>query len=276
MYQSFKKPLAQKVESSSSAGNDASVHLSPSICIKGRNVDVDKFLEFVVAIAQDRQGWIDSGIFFQDVIEFAKINKIPMHTRSKTERTRFMVKHLIQDIQLYFIPRLKQLYPEKMQELLKEDEKNSLDRSLGSELQVKKVPLEPFNKRHIKILERVLRGESDLSPRDEKNTYKLRYWCQCIALQWRKFTVLSGADDPCETKTRILETKISYLITNFHQVFLVGKILWIFQRIFLVKKCEKREKIRFLFFLWLNFPLLFLFPLEVPNNFRIPRNDLFT
>ena len=168
MYQSFKKPLAQKVESSSSAGNDASAPLSPLICIKGRNVDVDKFLEFVVAIAQDRQGWIDSGIFFQDVIEFAKINKIPMHTRSKTERTRFMVKHLIQDIQLYFIPRLKQLYPEKMQELLKEDEKNSLDRSLGSELQVKKVPLEPFNKRHIKILERVLRGESDLSPRDEK------------------------------------------------------------------------------------------------------------
>lgn len=168
MYQSFKKPLAQKVASSSSAGNDTSVHISPSICIKGRNVDVDKFLEFVVAIAQDRHGWIGSGIFFQDVIEFAKINKIPMHTRSKTERTRFMVKHLIQDIQLYFIPRLKQLYPEKMQELLKENEKNSLDRSLDSELQVKKVSLESFNKRHVKILERVLRGEFDLSPRDEK------------------------------------------------------------------------------------------------------------
>ena len=78
MYQSFQKPLAQKVESSSSAGNDASVHISPSICIKGRNVDVDKFLEFIVAIAQNHQGWIGSGIFFQDVIEFAKINKIPI------------------------------------------------------------------------------------------------------------------------------------------------------------------------------------------------------
>ena len=129
MYQSFKTPSAQKVEFSSSAGNDASVHLSPFICIKGRNVDVDKFLEFIVAIAQNHQGWIDSGIFFQDVIEFAKINKIPMHTRSKTERTRFMVKHLIQDIQLYFI--------------------------------------------HVKILERVLGREFDLSPREEKELTSL-------------------------------------------------------------------------------------------------------
>ena len=168
MYQSFQTPLAQKVASSSSTGNDASVCLSPSICIKGRNVDVDKFLEFVVAIAQDRHGWIDSGIFFQDVVEFAKINKIPMLTSSKTERGHFMVGHLIQDIQLYFIPRLKQLYPDKMQELLKENRKNYSDRSLSSQIQVKKVSPEPFNQRHIKILERVLRGESDLSPRDEK------------------------------------------------------------------------------------------------------------
>ena len=168
MYQSFQTPSAQKVASSSSAGNDASVRLSPSICIKGRNVDVDKFLEFVVAIAQDRHGWIDSGIFFQDVVEFAKINKIPMLTSSKTERGHFMVRHLIQDIQLYFIPRLKQLYPDKMQELLKESGKNSSDRSLGSKMQVKKASPEPFNQRHIKILERVLRGESDLSSRDEK------------------------------------------------------------------------------------------------------------
>ena len=168
MYQSFQTPLAQKVASSSSTGNDASVRLSPSICIKGRNVDVDKFLEFIVAIAQDRHGWIDSGIFFQDVVEFAKINKIPMLTSSKTERGHFMVRHLIQDIQLYFIPRLKQLYPDKMQELLKESGKNYSDRSLSSRIQVKKVSPEPFNQRHIKILERVLKGESDLSPRDEK------------------------------------------------------------------------------------------------------------
>ena len=84
-----------------------------------------------------------------------------------------MVKHLIQDIQLYFIPRLKQLYPEKMQELLKENEKNSLDRSLDLELQVKKVSLESFNKRHVKILERVLGREFDLSPREEKELTSL-------------------------------------------------------------------------------------------------------
>ena len=173
MYQSFQTPLAQKVASSSSTGNDASVCLSPSICIKGRNVDVDKFLEFVVAIAQDRHGWIDSGIFFQDVVEFAKINKIPMLTSSKTERGHFMVRHLIQDIQLYFIPRLKQLYPEKMQDLLKESGKNSSDRSLDSELQVKKVSLESFNKRHVKILERVLGREFELSPREEKELTRL-------------------------------------------------------------------------------------------------------
>ena len=168
MYQSFQKPLAQKVESSSSAGNDASVHLSSLTLIKGRNVVVDNFLEFIVAIAQDRHGWIDSGIFFQDVIEFAKINKIPMLTSSKTEKGHFMVRHLIQDIQLYFIPRLKQLYPDKMQELLKESGKNYPDRSLSSQIQVKKVSPEPFNQRHIKILERVLKGEFDLSPKDEK------------------------------------------------------------------------------------------------------------
>ena len=55
-----------------------------------------------------------------------------------------------------------------MQELLKESGKNYSDRSLSSRIQVKKVSPEPFNQRHIKILERVLKGESDLSPRDEK------------------------------------------------------------------------------------------------------------
>ena len=209
MYQSFKTPLAQKVESSSSAGNDTSVHVSPSICIKGRNVDVDKFLEFIVAIAQNHQGWIGSGIFFQDVIEFAKINKIPMHTRSKTERTRFMVKHLIQDIQLYFIPRLKQLYPEKMQELLKENEKNSLDRSLDSGIQVKKVTLESFNKRHIKILERVLGREFDLSPREEKELTSLG-----IDVKVLRFSG-ENSDSYQEQMIRVRQ-KLAFLKLKFH------------------------------------------------------------
>jgi len=168
MYQSFKKPLAQKVASSSSAGNDVSADLSPLICIKGRNVDVDKFLEFVVAIAQDRHGWSGSNILFKDVEDFAKKHHIHLRNKTKCEQNRFNVKGLTESIRELIIPKLRELYPEKMQDLLKESGKNSSDRSLGSRIQVKKVSPEPFNQRHIKILERVLRGESDLSSRDEK------------------------------------------------------------------------------------------------------------
>ena len=168
MYQSFKTPLAQKVASSSSAGNDASVHLSPSICIKGRNVDVDKFLEFVVAIAQDRHGWSESNILFKDVEDFAKKHHIHLRNKTKCEQNRFNVRGLTENIRELIIPKLRELYPEKMQDLLKESQKNSSDRSVSSLIQVKKVSPEPFNQRHIKILERVIRGESDLSSRDEK------------------------------------------------------------------------------------------------------------
>ena len=168
MYQSFKKPLAQKVASSSSAGNDTSVHISPSICIKGRNVDVDKFLEFVVAIAQDRHGWSESNILFKDVEDFAKKHHIHLRNKTKCEQNRFNVRGLTENIRELIIPKLRELYPEKMQDLLKESQKNSSDRSVSSLIQVKKVSPEPFNQRHIKILERILRGESDLSSRDEK------------------------------------------------------------------------------------------------------------
>ena len=168
MYQSFKKPLAQKVESSSSAGNDASAPLSPLICIKGRNVDVDKFLEFVVAIAQDRHGWSESNILFKDVEDFAKKHHIHLRNKTKCEQNRFNVRGLTENIRELIIPKLRELYPEKMQDLLKESGKNSSDRSLGSKMQVKKVSPEPFNQRHIKILERVLGEEFYLSTEDEK------------------------------------------------------------------------------------------------------------
>ena len=168
MYQSFKKPLAQKVESSSSTGNDASAPLSPLICIKGRNVDVDKFLEFVVAIAQDRHGWSESNILFKDVEDFAKKHHIHLRNKTKCEQNRFNVRGLTENIRELIIPKLRELYPDKMQELLKENRKNSSDRSVSSLIQVKKISPEPFNQRHIKILERILRGESDLSSRDEK------------------------------------------------------------------------------------------------------------
>lgn len=168
MYQSFQKPLAQKVASSSSAGNDASVHLSPSICIKGRNVDVDKFLEFVVAIVQDRHGWSGSNILFKDVEDFAKKHHIHLRNKTKCKQNRFNVRGLTENIKELIIPKLRELYPEKMQDLLKESGKNSSDRSLSSKKQVKKVSPEPFNQRHIKILERVLGGEFYLSTEDEK------------------------------------------------------------------------------------------------------------
>lgn len=168
MYQSFQKPLAQKVASSSSAGNDASVHLSPSICIKGRNVDVDKFLEFVVAIAQDRHGWSESNILFKDVEDFAKKHHIHLRNKTKCEQNRFNVKGLTENIKELIIPKLRELYPEKMQDLLKESGKNSSDRSVGSKMQVKKASPDPFNQRHIKILECVLGGEFYLSTEDEK------------------------------------------------------------------------------------------------------------
>ena len=168
MYQSFQKPLAQKIASSSSTGNDASAHLSPLICIKGRNVDVDKFLEFVVAIAQDRHGWSESNILFKDIEDFAKKHHIHLRNKTKCEQNRFNVKGLTENIKELIIPKLRELYPEKMQELLKENEKNSSDRSLGSKKQVKKVSPEPFNQRHIKILERVLGEEFYLSTEDEK------------------------------------------------------------------------------------------------------------
>ena len=168
MYQSFQTPLAQKVVCSSSAGNDASVHLSPSICIKGRNVDVDKFLEFVVAIAQDRHGWSESNILFKDVEDFAKKHHLHLRSKTKCQQNRFNVRGLIESIRELIIPKLRELYPEKMQDLLKESGKNSSDRSLGSKMQVKKASPEPFNQRHIKILERVLGGEFYLSTEDEK------------------------------------------------------------------------------------------------------------
>ena len=168
MYQSFQTPLAQKVVCSSSAGNDASVHLSPSICIKGRNVDVDKFLEFVVAIAQDRHGWSESNILFKDVEDFAKKHHIHLRNKTKCEQNRFNVKGLTENIKELIIPKLRELYPEKMQDLLKESGKNSSDRSVGSKMQVKKASPDPFNQRHIKILECVLGGEFYLSTEDEK------------------------------------------------------------------------------------------------------------
>jgi|GEM_PF-1431320 len=52
-------------------------------------------------------------------------------------------------------------------------------------------------------------------------------------------------------------------MSNFHQVFLVGKILWIFQRIFLLKKYYKKRKNQiFTFFYGKTFLCFFYFRLK--------------
>ena len=122
----------------------------------------------MVAIAQDRHGWSESNILFKDVEDFAKKHHIHLRNKTKCEQNRFNVRGLTENIRELIIPKLRELYPEKMQDLLKESGKNSSDRSLGSKMQVKKASPEPFNQRHIKILERVLGGEFYLSTEDEK------------------------------------------------------------------------------------------------------------
>ena len=168
MYQSFQTPLAQKVVCSSSAGNDASVHLSPSICIKGRNVDVDKFLEFVVAIAQDRHGWSESNILFKDVEDFAKKHHIHLRSKTKCQQNRFNVRGLTQNVRELIIPKLRELYPEKMNRLLNQQKKN--EKSPLCAYSKKAIESNTFqaNEGQVKILDRVLGGEFYLSTEDEK------------------------------------------------------------------------------------------------------------
>lgn len=176
MYQSFQKPLAQKVASCSSAGNDASAHLSPLICIKGRNVDVDKFLEFVVAIAQDRHGWSESNILFKDIEDFAKIYHIQLRNHTKLEQNKFRVKVLIEDVKSHIIPKLRELYPDKMQKLLGEvKQRKILPPPLPEIKKSSRVESRPIKteKRQLKILEYVLSGGIDFSREDERSVATL-------------------------------------------------------------------------------------------------------
>ena len=176
MYQSFQTPLAQKVESSSSAGNDASVHLSPSIRIKGRNVDVDKFLEFIVAIAQDRHGWSESNILFKDIEDFAKIYHIQLRNHTKLEQNKFRVKVLIEDVKSHIIPKLRELDPDKMQKLLGEvKQRKILPPPLPEIKKSPRVESRPIKteKRQLKILEYVLSGGIDFSREDERSVATL-------------------------------------------------------------------------------------------------------
>ena len=147
-----------------------------SACPQGRNVDIDEFLEFVVAFAYRRQGWCTSNILFKDIEDFAKIYHIQLRNHTKLEQNKFRVKVLIEDVKSHIIPKLRELYPDKMQKLLGEvKQRKILPPPL---LEIKKSPRvesRPIKteKRQLKILEYVLSGGIDFSREDERSVATL-------------------------------------------------------------------------------------------------------
>lgn len=147
-----------------------------SACPQGRNVDIDEFLEFVVAFAYRRQGWCTSNILFKDIEDFAKIYHIQLRNHAKLEQNKFRVKVLIEDVKSHIIPKLRELYPDKMQKLLGEvKQRKILPPPL---LEIKKSPRvesRPIKteKRQLKILEYVLSGGIDFSREDERSVATL-------------------------------------------------------------------------------------------------------
>ena len=147
-----------------------------SACPQGRNVDIDEFLEFVVAFAYRRQGWCTSNILFKDIEDFAKIYHIQLRNHTKFEQNQFRVKVLIEDVKSHIIPKLRELYPDKMQKLLGEVKQRKI---LPSPLpEIKKSPRvesHPIKteQRQLKILEYVLSGGIDFSREDERSVATL-------------------------------------------------------------------------------------------------------
>lgn len=147
-----------------------------SACPQGRNVDIDEFLEFVVAFAYRRQGWCTSNILFKDIEDFAKIYHIQLRNHTKLEQNKFRVKVLIEDVKSHIIPKLRELYPDKMQKLLGEVKQRKI---LPPPLQeIKKSPRvesRPIKteQRQLKILEYVLSGGIDFSREDERSVATL-------------------------------------------------------------------------------------------------------
>jgi|UPI00034DAA29 hypothetical protein len=143
---------------------------------QGRNVDIDEFLEFVVAFAYRRQGWCTSNILFKDIEDFAKIYHIQLRNHTKLEQNKFRVKVLIEDVKSHIIPKLRELYPDKMQKLLGEVKQRKILPPPLSE--IKKSPrVEPrpikTEQRQLKILEYVLSGGIDFSREDERSVATL-------------------------------------------------------------------------------------------------------
>lgn len=147
-----------------------------SACPQGRNVDIDEFLEFVVAFAYRRQGWCTSNILFKDIEDFAKIYHIQLRNHTKLEQNKFRVKVLIEDVKSHIIPKLRELYPDKMQKLLGEvKQRKILPPPLPEIKKSPRVESRPIKteQRQLKILEYVLSGGIDFSREDERSVATL-------------------------------------------------------------------------------------------------------
>lgn len=147
-----------------------------SACPQGRNVDIDEFLEFVVAFAYRRQGWCTSNILFKDIEDFAKIYHIQLRNHTKFEQNQFRVKVLIEDVKSHIIPKLRELYPDKMQKLLGEvKQRKILPPPLPEIKKSPRVESHPIKteQRQLKILEYVLSGGIDFSREDERSVATL-------------------------------------------------------------------------------------------------------
>lgn len=147
-----------------------------SACPQGRNVDIDEFLEFVVAFAYRRQGWCTSNILFKDIEDFAKIYHIQLRNHTKLEQNKFRVKVLIEDVKSHIIPKLRELYPDKMQKLLGEvKQRKILPPPLPEIKKSPRVESHPIKteQRQLKILEYVLSGGIDFSREDERSVATL-------------------------------------------------------------------------------------------------------
>ena len=147
-----------------------------SACPQGRNVDIDEFLEFVVAFAYRRQGWCTSNILFKDIEDFAKIYHIQLRNHTKLEQNKFRVKVLIEDVKSHIIPKLRELYPDKMQKLLGEvKQRKILPPPLPEIKKSPRVESHPIKteQRQLKILEYVLSGGIDFSTEDERSVATL-------------------------------------------------------------------------------------------------------
>lgn len=151
---------------------------------QGRNVDIDEFLEFVVAFAYRRQGWCTSNILFKDIEDFAKIYHIQLRNHTKLEQNKFRVKVLIEDVKSHIIPKLRELYPDKMQKLLGEVKQRKIlppplpEIKKSSRVEIKKSPRVEScpiktEQSQLKILEYVLSGGIDFSREDERSVATL-------------------------------------------------------------------------------------------------------